>query len=239
MKSLYALVSDCRALELMEADADLDAETLEAVTNTLEGIKCDIQVKATGVGAYVLNAEAWAIALNEASAKLAARSQRVQRRADHMREYLRVQLATAGLKKVEAEEFTIARKVNPPSVIVEADAELPEQYLKEPDPLIASVVNAVKSQQPDVAAIVDSTPPALIAEEFLLVTPERLAGIIQQLLPPRTPDKKKVGEVLKAAAKAYELAVKAATNSDEPVPVFLNPLPGCRLEQGERLEIKP
>jgi Siphovirus Gp157 len=239
MKSLYALVADCRALELMEADADLDAETLEAVTNTLEGIKCDIQVKATGVGAYVLNAEAWAIALKEASTKLAARSQRVQRRADHMREYLRVQLAAANIKKVEAEQFTIARKANSPSVVIEPDTELPEQYLREPDPLIASVVNAVKSQQPDVAAIIDSTPPALIAEEYLLVTPEGLAGIVERLLPARAADKKAIATLLKEALKNHEVAKASAVSNKEPEPAFVNPLPGCRLEQGERLEIKP
>ena len=239
MKSLYALVEDCRALELMEADTDLDAETLEAITNTLEGIKCDIQVKAAGVGAYVLNAEAWAVALKEASVKLDARSKRVQRRADHMREYLRVQLAVAGIKKIEAEQFTIARKANPPAVIVEADTELPDEYLKEPDPLIRTIIRAVAEIPRDAAALIEATPPVLIAEEYLLVTPAELEEIIARHLPARAADKKKIGEVLKAAVKTHEAAVKAAAGNGEPTPLFVNPIPGCRLEQGERLDIRP
>ena len=239
MKSLYHLVQDYRQLEEIDTDGELDEHALQAIHDTLEGLQGEIEIKATNVGAFVLNLEAYAEAAAEASKALSARAKRIQRRADVMREYLRTHIAGAGIKKIEGPEFTLARKMNPPAVIIEPGAQLPEEFLQPPDPLIQTIIRGVAEIPRDVASLIESTPPVLIAEEYLLVTPAELAQIIERQLPARAPDKKKVGEALKAAVKAHEAAVKAATGKDEPAPVFVNPLPGCRLEQGERLEIRP
>lgn len=224
MKPLYALVADVRALELMETDTELGLDELEAITNTLEGIRCDIQVKAAGVGAFVLNLEAYAEAAKDASKALSARAKRIQSRADHMREYLRLHMSVAGMKKIEADQFTLTRKANPPSVVIDPDTEVPDEYLQAPDPVIDSIVRAVAAL--DRSATEDR-------EGFLVITPEELAWIIERHLPPRMPDKKKIADALKAAALVAFEAIKGGQEAPPPI------LPGCRLEQGERLEIKP
>lgn len=233
MKPLYALVADCRQLEQLETDGELDAATLEAITNTLEGIRCDIQVKATGVGAYILNLEAYAEAAAEAAKALATRSKRISRRADHMREYLRINMAAGAIKKIESEAFTLTRKANPPAVIVEPDAQVPESYLQERDPLIAQVVRGAVELARDVEAIIETVPAQEIAQDYLLITRDELADVIERYLPPRAPDKKRIAEALKAHAASAAEAIKRGEQPPAPI------LPGCRLEQGERLEIKP
>lgn len=230
MKPLFALVEQYRALEQLDVDGELEEE---AIRNTLEGLQGEIQVKATNVGAFVLNIEAYAQAAAEAGKELAARAKRYQRRADVMREYLREQLKAAEIKKVEGPQFTLTRKLNPAAVIIEPEAKVGEPYLQAPDPMIDQVVQGVREIARDVVTLLDETPPQLIAEDYLVVKPQELAALIAKQLPPRAPDKKKIAEAIKVHLALCAQFVGAGKET----PPF--PLPGCRLEQAERLEIKP
>lgn len=237
--SLYALVGQYQQLQNLDTDGELDATALQAINDTLEGLEGEIEIKATNVGAYMLNIEAYAEAAMDASKQLKLRADRILRRADVMREYLRTQMVAAGMTKIESPQFTITRKKNPAAVIVEPDAKLADEFLTPPDPMIRRIVDATAFVQTDIAKVIDETPPALIAEEYILIKPDDLADVIARCLPGRTADKRAIGDVLKAAHKAHEAAVKLARKGEAEVPVFINPVPGAHLEQGERLEVKP
>lgn len=164
--ALYQLVDQYRHLQVLE-DPELPEE---AVRDTLEGLEGEITVKATNVARFIANQEAFAKAVEEAAKAMAERAQRLRRRADGIRGYLLVQMQAAGIERVEAPEFTLAVRKNPPSVIVDSIGELPSEYMAPPPP------------------------------------------------PPEPkPDK-----------KAIAAAIKAGTH-----------VPGARLEQSVRLEIKP
>lgn len=227
LPALYQLASQYRELEhILGTDEELDDTTLEAIRTTLDALEGTIEVKATNIGAYTLNLEAWAAAAKEASKKLAARATRIQRRADTMREYVRVHMAGVGIKKIEGPEFTLTRKLNPPAVVIDPETEIPKKYLQGPDPLIARIVSEAR----EVAS----------RNTYEVIRVEDLPGIIEKCLPPREPDKKAIAVVLKAERDAWDAAVALAQKRDEPVPVSpATALPGCRLEQGERLDIKP
>jgi hypothetical protein len=233
LPSLYKLATDYQCLEQLATDEELDEQALEAVRNTIEGLQHDIEVKATNVASYCLNLEAYAEAAAQASKELAARAKRFERRAARMREYLRLQMNAAGIKKIDGPQFTLTRKLNPPAVVIEPDAKIPAQYLQDRAPLIDQVLAAVREIPRNVEELLEETPPQLIAEDYLLVKPEELATIIEQQLPARSADKKKLGEALKVHAALCAQFVREGKEA----PPF--PVAGCRLEQAERLDIRP
>ena len=130
MTALYQLVDQYRHLQVLE-DPELPEE---AVRDTLEGLEGEITVKATNVARFIANQEAFAKAVEEAAKAMAERAQRLRRRADGIRGYLLVQMQAAGIERVEAPEFTLAVRKNPPSVIVDSIGELPDEYLAPPPP---------------------------------------------------------------------------------------------------------
>lgn len=147
------------------ADLDLDEQT---VTDTLEGLSGDLEVKATNVAAFARNLEASAEAIKNAEAAMSARRRSIEKRAESLRSYLKMNMERVGILKIESPQFCLVIKKNPPAVHVEAPELVPAEFMKTPPP------------------------------------------------PPPMLDKKAVGEALKAGKD----------------------VPGCRLEQGTRLEIK-
>lgn len=168
MKTSLALyqLADVYLADLSKlAELDLDEQT---VTDTLEGLSGELEVKATNVAMFARNLEASAEAIKGAEAQMAARRKAIERRAERMRQYLKDNMERTGILKIEGPHFAMAIKKNPPAVHVEAQELVPAEFFNQAPP----------------------PPPAL--------------------------DKKRVGEALKAGKD----------------------VPGCRLEQGTRLEIK-
>lgn len=230
--SLYTLVGQFRALESLELDWETDETALEAIRNTLDGLEGEIQVKAQNIGAFILNTEAYATAAKEAGNRLLERSKRIMQRIGHVREYVRMQMEFAGMKKIDGPELTLSRKSNPPAVVIAPDAEIPAAYLQPPDPIIAGIVAG--------AIALSAGRQSLDRPEedrFILVTPAELEKLIAQRLPPRAPDKKLIAERLKIERDANAALLQVAPAGKDAV-LPKSALPGCSLQQGERLEIK-
>lgn len=163
--ALYQL-SDLYLADLQRlAELDLDEQT---VTDTLEGLSGELEVKATNVAMFARNLEASAEAIKGAEAQMAARRKAIENRAGRLRQYLKDNMERTGILKIEGPHFALSIKKNPPAVHVEAQELVPAEFFNQAPP----------------------PPPAL--------------------------DKKRVGEALKAGKD----------------------VPGCRLDQGTRLEIK-
>lgn len=237
LPSLYTLSQQYRELEFkLGTDEELDETALEAIRNTLDGLEGSIEVKAQNVGAYLLNLEAWAVATKEASKKLDARAKRIQRRADAMREYIRSAMVALDMKKIEGDELTLTRKLNPPSVMIDDEAEVPEAYLQPAHPLIAAVITGARS----IGEGRSYLPSGAETGEFLVLLPQELEELLTLHLPAREPDKKKIAALLKAERDAHQAAIDLAKKAGAPAPaVPATMLSGCRLEQSERLDIKP
>lgn len=207
MKPLYELVTQYRALEQLSADDYFDPQ---ALADTLEGLGGEIEIKARNIAAHVLNIDAYAQAAKDASKKLAERAKRMERRAAWFRDYLHTHMVGAGITKIEGPEFTISRRKNPPSVVIEDAAEIPEEFLQPPDPMVDRIVeDAIKAQTNDLKEGEDF-------RDYVVLTKRELREIVLRHMPPRPADKKKLADALKAGQE----------------------VPGCRLEQSERLEIK-
>lgn len=131
MAALYQLVEQYRSLEALEASEDLP---IEVVQDTLEGLTGELTVKATNVAKFILNCEAMAEAVENAADAMKARALRIRRRSDSIREYLKVNMQGAGITKIEATEFVLSLKKNPPSVIVTDEASIPDSFKVIPVP---------------------------------------------------------------------------------------------------------
>lgn len=147
MTSLFALVGQYRQLETLDESEDLPAEVLR---DTLEALTGDIEVKATNVARYVLNVEATAQAVENAAKAMAARAKRIRNRADSVREYLRSSMEASGITKIESPEFVLALKKNPPAVVIDNEAQIPEAFKVMPEPAPPPVA------RPDKKAIADT-----------------------------------------------------------------------------------
>jgi hypothetical protein len=131
MTSLYLLAHEYRAAADQLADLDLDEQT---VADTLEGMVGDLEVKAANVAMMARNLEATAAAIKDAEAQMAARRKTLERRSQWLRHYLLESMQHAGLKRMECPQFVLAVRDNPARVDVFAQAMVPEQFLRQPEP---------------------------------------------------------------------------------------------------------
>jgi len=131
MAALYKLVEQYRSLEALDASEDLPVEVIQ---DTLEGLTGELTVKATNVAKFILNNEAMAEAIEQASEAMKQRALRIRRRSESIREYLRINMQASGITKIEATEFVLSLKNNPPSVIVTNEAMIPDAFKVTPTP---------------------------------------------------------------------------------------------------------
>jgi Siphovirus Gp157 len=131
MTALYVLAQEHRALAERLADLDIDAQTL---ADTLEGEAGAFEQKAVAVAMVSRNFDATAQAIKEAEAAMAARRKAIENRAASLRSYLLNCMQATGIKKIDCPHFTLAVRDNPPAVDVFDAAQLPAEYMRQPEP---------------------------------------------------------------------------------------------------------
>lgn len=128
---LYELVGQYRALEVLEASDDIPPEVIR---DTLEGLEGELQEKATNVGLFIRNLVSTADSIYEAANQMRARADRLKHRADSLQDYLLFNMQASGITKIESPYFTLAVKKNPPTVVIDSEEEIPEDYKVQPPP---------------------------------------------------------------------------------------------------------
>lgn len=128
---LYELVAYRNELETLADSGEIPPEQIADTLNALEG---DIQEKAVAVAMFSRNLEATAEAIREAAKAMLTRAERVQRRAESVQQYLLYNMQAAGITKIEAPQFVLAVRKNPPAVIVDDEAQIPADFMVQPAP---------------------------------------------------------------------------------------------------------
>ncbi len=131
MTALYLLAEEYRAAAEKLADLDLDEQT---VADTLESLAGSVEVKATNVAMFARNLEALAEQIDDAERAMAARRKAIARRAANVRAYLMRCMQATGIKKIEAPAFRIALRDNPAAVDVFDAAQVPAEFMRQPEP---------------------------------------------------------------------------------------------------------
>lgn len=129
--ALYQLAAEFRQAAEQLADLDLPPEV---VSETLESISGDLELKAHNVAMFAANLEATAKSIKQAEQDMKKRREAIEKRAQSLRAYMLRCMADAGVRKIEGPYLRIAVRDNPPSVDVFDAAQLPADFLRQPLP---------------------------------------------------------------------------------------------------------
>lgn len=130
MSSLFAIATEYRSAALKLADLDMDAQT---ITDTLEGMTGDLEVKAQNVAHMVRSIEADAAAVAQWGKDAAARAKALEARADALREYLAQNLTACGIEKVEGPGVRISWRKSS-AVVIDEPGLVPSEFMRQEEP---------------------------------------------------------------------------------------------------------
>jgi hypothetical protein len=128
--TLFELAGEYRDAAEKLAELDLDAQT---ITDTLEGLSGDLQVKAQSVVFMARNLEATAAAIKQAEADMAARRKAMENRATALRRYVLDAMQTAGIHRIECPQFRLSIRDNPGAVDIFEPGLIPAAYMTQPE----------------------------------------------------------------------------------------------------------
>lgn len=97
--NLYTLTTEYTQAFLALAESNYDQQTIE---DTLAGLEGELVAKGQNVLAYALNLDAEAAALKEMETRIAKRRKSKELQAEHMRNYLKRNMAMAGITEIRA-----------------------------------------------------------------------------------------------------------------------------------------
>lgn len=115
------------------------AEQLEDAVNPaelMEQMEVAVQVKASGIALYCEKLDAMIDALDSTIKKLQARKNALQNRKESLKNYTLSAMQMHWLRKIECPECTISIQKNPPSVEVFEEKLIPNEYWKQPEPVL-------------------------------------------------------------------------------------------------------
>lgn len=128
---LYEISNQFQALEQLGESDDLPAEVIHATLEALEG---DFEAKAVQVAKFILSLEANAEAVRVGATQMMGRSNRIANRAASIKAYLQFHMQALDKKRVESPELVIARRSNPPAVVITDEHAVPAQFWVQPEP---------------------------------------------------------------------------------------------------------
>jgi len=123
---LYEIAEDYR--QALEELTDLDDE---AVVDTLDALKGELQVKATNIIQYTQEMGVSIQGMKDAERRMAARRKVAENKMNRILEYVKHVMESANVLKVETAEMEISIVNNPPKVVVETEEIIPEEYFTE------------------------------------------------------------------------------------------------------------
>ena len=132
MPTLHDLTSERLALQRKLEELDFDQQT---ITDTLEGESTALQEKVESYGYVIKNMESFVESIKAEEDRIAKRRKIYESRVGHIKEWLKTNMIACGITKIECPAFTIAVKQNPPSVVIDMESQIPEGYMRLPEPL--------------------------------------------------------------------------------------------------------
>lgn len=133
MSSLFNLTGQYLALAHQLADADFDAATV-ADTIDASGIVDDIATKVQNIEHVARGAEAHNAAIDAEIARLQALKAHRVKVAQGLRDYIKQNMLTLGIERIECPLFQISIRNNPPAVDIYDPLSLPVEYMVTPEP---------------------------------------------------------------------------------------------------------
>jgi len=128
MTALYLLAGDYRAAAEKLADLDLDEQT---ITDTLESLSGELEVKAQSVAHMVRAFEADAAACKEWAKTATERAKAIEHRAESLRDYLRRCMEACGIEKIDGPGIALSFRKSS-AVVINEPGLLPYEFTRQP-----------------------------------------------------------------------------------------------------------
>lgn len=132
LPSLYILRAEYQALAHKLADLDLDAETV-ADTIDASGLMDSIAEKGQNIILVSRSFEAHIDAIDAEIKRLTALKKHRQATSDKLKEYLLTNMQAAEIERIDGPLLTISIRQNPESVDVFDAAQIPMDYMRQPE----------------------------------------------------------------------------------------------------------
>lgn len=132
MTTLYDLVGERLALQNKLEELNFDEVT---IADTLEGESTAIQQKIEDYAYVIRNMEALPEQIKAEEKRLADRRKAIEKRVEHIKNWLLVNMQQAGITKIESPVFTVALQNNPASVIIDDESLIDDGFKRLPEPL--------------------------------------------------------------------------------------------------------
>jgi len=126
LPALYELASEYQDALMTLTDMDD-----EAVIDTLEGLKGELEVKAVNVAMYCGNLTATINAMKEAEKRIADRRKAYENKVAYITRYIKKNMESSGIHKIETPEMKLAIQKNPPRVNINDETAVPEEFWNE------------------------------------------------------------------------------------------------------------
>ncbi|ATA61186.1 hypothetical protein GS458_2751 [Geobacillus stearothermophilus] len=123
---LYELAANYAELLNMAEEMDSDA-----LVDTLEAIRDEIELKAENIAKLIRNLEADAKAIREEEKRLNEKRTAIENKVKRLKSYLVEQLEHAGIQKIKRPTITVYIQDNPPSVNVVDMSVIPAEFLRQ------------------------------------------------------------------------------------------------------------
>ena len=128
MPNLYELASEYRAISDKLHDTDMDEQT---ILDTLESMSGELEAKATNLGFVIRNLEGMSEQIKQAEDAMKKRRQSIDNQVKRLKTYLNINMEMAGITKIESPYFVISIRNNPESVVIDAESQIPADYMRE------------------------------------------------------------------------------------------------------------
>ncbi|MBV9446608.1 MAG: siphovirus Gp157 family protein [Streptosporangiaceae bacterium] len=152
-------------VDLLDRADELTPERYEELQHDLIGAIAGTRAKVDDTARVLAFFEAQAAAAKAEEQRLKARREYFERQKDRLEGYVLAALTASRLRKIDGNVSTLAARLNPPSVLIEEGAQLPEAFLRTPPP---------PAPQPDKTAIKDALKAGEAVPGCRLVQTERL-----------------------------------------------------------------
>tara|TARA_R110001632_G_scaffold125184_1_gene238405 strand:+ start:850 stop:1344 length:495 start_codon:yes stop_codon:yes gene_type:complete len=128
MPSLYELTKSTEvAINEMMALEDVPQEV---INDTIEGLQGELEVKQKGVAAYILNRGSDINAMKEYKNNMDIRIRKAEKQIESLKTALLWSFTKHHIDKLDSPELSVKLKNNPPSVVINNEGLIPENYLR-------------------------------------------------------------------------------------------------------------
>ncbi|MNO66347.1 hypothetical protein D3C76_571330 [compost metagenome] len=128
MSRLYELTGQFKELAILADGADEDLAV--AVRDTMEAIEGEFQEKGKAIAMLTLNIDGDLEAIQSQIDRLTERKRIITNRKESLKEYLRLNMDASGITKISHPLFTITCGKGKPSVVIDDQKVIPDEYMR-------------------------------------------------------------------------------------------------------------